>query len=130
MPKGVYARTPKRYCKVGHDMDIVGRTSDTHCGECRRIRDRKRGHKAKVEVMRFYGSSRCACCGESELAFLTLDHINGDGADARRETKLSGRLFYRWLVQNGLPALPLQVLCWNCNAAKYYNNGCPHREVA
>lgn len=129
MPKGVYRRSPRRYCKVGHDMNHTGRRADTHCSLCLRIRDKIRGQKAKVAVMSYYGEGKCACCGEKEIAFLTLDHINNDGALRRKNGQPGGITLFRWLQSHGFPSLPLQVLCWNCNAAKYYNHGCPHQEV-
>jgi hypothetical protein len=75
--------------------------------------------------------------------FLTLDHINGEGARHREEVALhfgiidsaggGGRrswnnstLMHRWLKEQGYPPI-VQVLCYNCNAGKYRNSGvCPH----
>src|SRR3990167_10418551 len=78
-----------------------------------------------------YGGSVCACCGETELKFLTLDHINNDGAAFRRriagKRAAAGYTTYRWLAKNGFP-VGYQVLCMNCNYGKRMNNGvCPHK---
>jgi hypothetical protein len=89
------------------------------------------------EVLTRYGGDppRCACCRTHEIVFLTLDHVNGDGASERRlaaaERGIDGRgfagiRFYRWLKRNGWPD-GYQVLCWNCNTAKHRLGVCPHR---
>ena len=70
-----------------------------------------------------YGE-KCACCGESNKRFLTLDHVNGDGASHRKTIRTS---IYSWTIKNGFPNT-LQVLCFNCNHGRYLNGGiCPHR---
>lgn len=80
-------------------------------------------------VMDHYGG-KCACCGEDAIEFLTIDHINNDGAE-HRKTVLShasrnGRSvrLYSWLVQEGFPS-GFQVLCMNCNTAKGFYGRCP-----
>lgn len=68
----------------------------------------------------------CRCCGESEIAFLTIDHTNNDGCNQRRQHKC--RDIYRWIIKNNFPP-DLQVLCYNCNCGKARNGGiCPHQE--
>lgn len=85
----------------------------------------------KTRVFEHYSQERvcCACCGESNMAFLTLDHINNDGAEHRRKI---GRGFYQtltWIKQNNFPE-GFQVLCYNCNQAKKTHGGnCPHNLV-
>ena len=82
------------------------------------------------EVVNAYGG-HCECCGESEIRFLTLDHVNGDGAAHRRQinARNSWHKVYQWAKENGFPPT-LRVLCWNCNNASWRNNGiCPHREA-
>jgi hypothetical protein len=71
-----------------------------------------------------YGGPQCACCGEGEYEFLTIDHINGDGAAHRRQMG-SRRDIYRWLKQNNYPP-GFRVLCMNCNFALGYHGYCPH----
>jgi hypothetical protein len=76
------------------------------------------------EVIAHYGG-KCACCGETERLFLSIDHINNDGAKHRREVPASS--LYRWLKKNGYPE-GFQVLCMNCNCGKARNGGvCPHQ---
>ena len=36
--------------------------------------------KLRALVIEHYGD-RCSCCGESEIKFLAIDHINNDGAE-------------------------------------------------
>jgi hypothetical protein len=80
----------------------------------------------RLEVIAAYGG-QCACCSESELVFLAIDHVGGGGNQHRRE--LAGKdLFYRWLKRNAWPA-GFQVLCFNCNWAKSHG-GCPHGNSA
>ena len=90
----------------------------------------KRYHqKLKVEVILHYGG-RCACpgCGESRIEFLTIDHINNDGAEHRRFIgKKSGSSTYRWLKKSQFPD-GFQVLCFNCNFAKWAYGVCPHQQ--
>ncbi len=77
-------------------------------------------------VLDGYGR-KCACCGEDNPAFLTLDHINNDGCKERKENGgRSGYGFYKKVVTEGFPK-HLQLLCYNCNCGKHRNGGiCPH----
>lgn len=93
--------------------------------------------KLKRLVMDAYGG-HCACCGETELVFLTIDHINSNGAEHRREIAAergsrwlqAGAPTYRWLRDNSFPE-GFQVLCANCNCGRQWNGGvCPHAQMA
>jgi len=68
---------------------------------------------------------KCACCGETHPAFLTLDHVQNDGAKDRR---LHRHLLMRRIINEGFPRDKYQVLCWNCNAAKHFAGACPHQQ--
>jgi len=84
--------------------------------------------RCKQQVFDHYGRS-CACCGEDELVFLTLDHVNGDGAAHRKSVAgRSGFSIYTWIVKNNYPE-GFQALCFNCNAAKRTMSECPHRAI-
>ena len=73
-----------------------------------------------------YGGYRCACCGTREALFLTIDHIENDGACHRRRVGFSTG-FLKWLKRNGYPK-GFQVLCSNCNLGRHRNGGtCPHK---
>lgn len=83
---------------------------------------RERYKELKAEVIARYGG-RCACCGESALAFLTIDHVHNDG-NAHRSAgqRYSGVFIYRWLKARGFPDDGrYQVLCYNCNCAKQHD---------
>jgi hypothetical protein len=67
----------------------------------------------------------CVCCRESDIRFLTIDHINGGGRQHVRTLKTS---LYAWLRREGFPS-GFQTLCWNCNAARHIYGRCPHQEV-
>lgn len=90
----------------------------------------------KDKVYEAYGGYQCACCGEEVRQFLTLDHINNDGASHRREvfgesrtSAGSHRSLYCWIIRNNFPSM-FQVLCMNCNWGKRINGGvCPHKVI-
>jgi hypothetical protein len=67
----------------------------------------------------------CACCGEANSGFLTIDHIHGGGNKHRKEIG-GGNVFYAWLIRQGYPE-GYQTLCYNCNCGRAHNGGiCPH----
>ncbi len=92
--------------------------------EFRKLRDSRR------LVLEHYsnGALHCACCGESEIDFLTVDHIEGNGNTSSRELGIprGGSSLYRWLVRNGFPP-GFAVLCANCNASKRNREACIHQ---
>ena len=91
---------------------------------------KRRSHwNIKVKTLKHYGGEnpKCACCGEKEIKFLTIDHINNNGAKHRKELKKSGYNFYYWLKRNKYPS-EYQVLCFNCNIAKGLYGKCPHNK--
>ena len=75
----------------------------------------------RIQVIHAYGGPCCACCGELQLEFLSIDHINSDGAAHRKQisttTNMAGYNFYLWLRRNNYP-LGFQVLCMNCQYLK------------
>lgn len=103
----------------------------------REIRDREnsatREKRAKIKDAVFiaYGGYKCACCGETEPMFLSIDHIENNGAEHRREItgkrNSAGYHTYKWLYDNNFPE-GYQVFCMNCNHGKRMNGGvCPHQ---
>jgi len=84
---------------------------------------------SRMTVLRHYGGDppACACCGEATVEFLTIDHINGNGGQHRKELGGlgQGRAFYRWIIRNLFPSA-LRVLCFNCNCARGLYGYCPH----
>ena len=84
------------------------------------------------KILEHYGKV-CACCGESNQKFLTVDHINGGGTRQRKthrtDTGTQASWYLRgWIVKNDFPD-GFQILCINCNWGRAQNNGvCPHKE--
>lgn len=77
-----------------------------------------------------YGGAVCKCCGETGFEFLTIDHIDGRGAEHRKEIGGTSRNICAWLKRNGFPP-GFQILCYNCNIARHWNGGiCPHKRQA
>jgi hypothetical protein len=120
-----------------------------HCKQCHNAKNRSwklanpeavKRHKGKINSASYqkkhrdqtkdgvfiaYGGYKCACCGETEPMFLSIDHIANNGAEERR--RVQNKDFYRYLRNNGYPT-GYQVLCMNCNHGKHRNGGtCPHQ---
>jgi len=68
----------------------------------------------------------CACCGYSDLRFLSVDHIDGRKNLSVKEKKLFTIYLWRYLIKTGLPS-GYQILCYNCNIAKGQAKYCPHQ---
>jgi hypothetical protein len=82
-------------------------------------------NKVRTEILKHYGGV-CACCGETNYAFLSIDHVFCDGNTQRRELGLrGGTRFYNWLKKNGFPS-GYRVLCHNCNFTIGHYGFCPH----
>lgn len=88
-----------------------------------RYRERNR-----QELIQAYGG-KCACpnCPEANIAFLCLDHVNGDGKVHRMKV---GSHTYADLRRRGFPQEGFRLLCWNCNSATRFGRVCPHMEGA
>lgn len=105
---------------------------------CRACYARKERARLKLRMFDALGQ-RCNCCGETHPDFLSLDHINGDGATYRasKKERILGRKgadkrwneqqLYRLAVREGWPKDKYQVLCMNCNFAKGHHVECPHK---
>ena len=76
------------------------------------------------QFFQIYGD-KCACCGESNRQFLTLDHINNNGVAERKAINWFGCM--RKAIRES-DKTQYQVLCYNCNYGKRRNKGiCPHK---
>lgn len=90
-----------------------------------RQRAREYWRNLRVQALSVYGAA-CACCGEAQDEFLSIDHVNNDGAAHRRSLKTRGAGIWKWLRDQGYPR-NFQTLCMNCNFGKHKNGGvCPH----
>jgi hypothetical protein len=101
-----------------------------HPGYGKRYYEYAADERQRLRVAAFIAYSgdppRCVCCGETALEFLTLDHMNGDGAAERlANPKNVGVGLYRRLRQQGWPE-GFQTLCFNCNSALGMFGYCPH----
>jgi len=126
-------RSPKggfwSYCRDCNAIDAKARYAINRCdpAHVKKAIDYQRAFKDRVraEVRAAYGDA-CACCGETEPEFLTLDHVNNDGAEHRRDGKVrTGYSTWAFAKREGFPDW-LQLLCWNCNSAKGAWGECPH----
>jgi hypothetical protein len=106
--------------QCGINKSVAGQTL---CEQC--IKNRKSFRdNLKQRIINEYGG-KCACCGEAEPMFLSIDHINNNGAEHRREI---GSKIYNWLEKYNYPKDNFQLLCFNCNFGKRVNGGtCPHK---
>jgi hypothetical protein len=72
----------------------------------------------------------CNCCGQSDPRFLTLDHVNNDGAEHRKTLSSDTIPAYYEAVKKHRPDL-YQILCYNCNMGRAANKGlCPHKDLS
>lgn len=90
---------------------------------CRKCLLNKFRLNLKLELFREL-SSCCQCCGETNPAFLCLDHVNNDGhIEQLRIEKIVAQA-----RKDGWDKKRYQVLCFNCNMAKSFFGGtCPHK---
>jgi len=93
---------------------------------------KQRNRNLKIEVLNHYCNNNrlgswCQCCGTTHIEFLTMDHINNNGSEHRKEiNSRGGNGFYHWLKSHNFPK-GYQVLCFNCNLSKGYHGYCPHK---
>lgn len=83
----------------------------------------------KAIIFAAYGGYVCACCGEKEKSFLSIDHVTKTNSQMVKEGlyKRGSASFYNWLIKNNCPP-GFQVLCMNCQFGKKHNGGtCPHQ---
>ena len=102
--------------EVGYTMCAHHRATNNN----KKNRDRRK--RDRLAAFERYGRS-CACCGEANAGFLTIDHIDGGGTKHRAEMSCQ---IYAWLRKHGYPP-GFQTLCYNCNCGRGANGGiCPH----
>ncbi len=85
--------------------------------------------KLKADLLAAYGG-KCACCGESNPGFLTIDHINRDGRDHRARVGGSAQAMYCDIRRRNYPA-DYRLLCFNCNMGREStpDHRCPHEHA-
>lgn len=124
-------------CSVCYKPAIEGKTyCDEHL-KSQRDAAKQRTKQLRIEAIEHYcnGSIKCQCpkCDVTDIRFLTIDHINGDGNTHRRDLSKSKKSnpgssrIYSWLKQHNYPD-GFQILCFNCNCAKGIFGICPHED--
>jgi hypothetical protein len=119
-------------CCVDCAEELTDEDCQLRCRSCvikASPRSERAARRAKLEALEAYGGAACACCGETQLLMLTIDHTNRNGAEMRRSgNQGSGQRIYRQLKKAGYPP-GYRVLCRNCNYASYVakDHKCPHR---
>jgi hypothetical protein len=94
---------------------------------CKLCYSRRERAQRKLDFLKSLGS-KCACCGEDDHRFLSLDHVQNDGNEHREH--LVCHQIYGRAKREGYPSDKYQVLCYNCNMGKSTNGGvCPHQSA-
>ena len=111
-PLSVFAKDNRR----------AGRVS--WCNACVALANKQCRRRLRTEFIVAYGG-KCTCCGESNSAFLTLEHIHGDGRQHRESLSDGAAGLLRDLKKRGWPKDRYTLLCYNCNCVKV--KPCPHK---
>jgi len=124
----IYYRANRERC-----IEITRRAQERNRERYLRLRREYESAKIKRVIPLVLGhysnqSFTCACCGEKEQDFLTIDHINGSGNKISKSLGIprGGSGLYRWLVRNHFPP-GYAVLCANCNSSKGKRGSCVHK---
>lgn len=116
------------YYRSGDHANVIRLRANQHYANNKTDVLRKRREKdraVKQQIVDAYGG-KCDCCGESQIEFLTIDHINNDGALHRRKVG-KGRRIYSDLIKIGCPKNNYRLLCFNCNITRGFYGYCPHK---
>lgn len=103
-----------------------GSILQAYCKRCHNRTSQEQYAELTYEVIQHYGGV-CICCGEDNPAFLTIAHINDDGAAQKKLTGNKGKPFWQ-VKKNDFPD-DLTLECFNCNCAKALRGACPHQEI-
>ena len=101
------------------------------CKLCTQRRTKEYVRRLRQEALTAYsegGVVRCRCCGERQVAFLTLDHPNDDGHLDRKQHGSQHQLLL-FLKRRGWPKGYFHIMCYNCNLgrAQTPDGICPHK---
>jgi len=133
--------------KCGTILNTKRRKRCPECWKKQRTRNQKQQYDLKPDKHREYArktrlnlrnkvidayGGKCACCGEPERVFLTIEHKDRDGAEHRRSLsknsiKGDSVSVYRDIKKKGFPKDKFELLCFNCNRASWVLGLCPHR---
>lgn len=113
-------RNSRGLCRQCDNPKLV---DNTYCADCKQYQyDYTR--KLRQQVLDRYGNA-CSCCGETTYEFLAIDHVNDDG-NIDRANGIRGPSLIRKIIAENYPD-KYQILCHNCNFAKQFSPGCPHK---
>lgn len=79
----------------------------------------------RLKFISMYGG-KCACCGETTMEFLSLDHIDPKTKLRANGKKENTPMALGRAIKEYRPN-EFQILCHNCNQAKGYYGVCPHQ---
>lgn len=80
-------------------------------------------HSSAVEIL----GGRCACCGESLITMLEIDHVHDDGYIERRMDRKNNFALYQRIRDGVADRTRYRVLCASCNGSRRRNFGlCEH----
>ena len=100
------------------------------CKDCsnivNKIYGKKQRKRLKEEVISIYGN-RCTCCGEDEISFLSIHHINFNG-NLERKQGLKAYYLYNKIINDPFCRESYTLLCMNCNSCITKDKACPHKE--
>jgi hypothetical protein len=88
------------------------------------MQQRKRHAERRLKILEHYGR-RCICCGETQIEFLSIDHVNGGGYKERKDRGIFG--LYQYIIKNNYPDR-FRILCHNCNQSMGFYGYCPHNK--
>lgn len=91
----------------------------------RRVWAKNKRQCLRNEFLKMYGG-KCICCHIDEEVFLALDHVKNGGTAHRKQCGTRG--VYLDAISKYDPER-FQILCHNCNFAKFRNGICPHQLV-
>ncbi len=78
-------RRQKGLCPKHGNPSIPGFVGCEVCRDTGKQQRAKDYYRLKDDIYKAYGGYVCTCCGETRELFLTLDHINNDGAEHRKQ---------------------------------------------
>jgi hypothetical protein len=116
-----------------HRNEVVERRKEFYRKNAARMSRNAAVFKGHVRrATRAYLGNKCACCGETEQEFLSVDHVRNNGAKHRRE---KGREAWMWEVWKAIKEKRIvteyQLMCFNCNFSKHFGKGvCAHKRRA
>ena len=115
--KTSYERNRKK--RIASTVNWKKRNKEKHLAYIKKYRTETRNR-----VFEIYGQE-CVCCKESRIEFLTIDHINRDGAKHRKTLGSLGS--YRQMMKQ-IDKSKYRTMCMNCNWAIRHGGICPHKQ--